>query len=153
MPTRGNFSPIIKERVVNALYEKGKKQKDMANDLGFSPEHLSRCLSKGEISKTWLISIADYLNCSPEWLSNEDATDLSSFGYQRKETLKNEDEIMESLFLLLGWQPVDYTALPEKERKNLKTDIDLIIAAYTGRNPTMNQITLKIKEADTQKKG
>lgn len=71
MGTQDSFLPIIKQRVIDMLKLEGKTQKEMAAALDITPEHLSRCLKKGRISKPWLIAIANYLDVTEESLTDE----------------------------------------------------------------------------------
>lgn len=128
------YSPIIKNRVIATLKEHGITQKDMANDLYISPEHLSRCLKKGQVSLSWLYAIAEYLNCSPEWLSKEDAPNLSSFGFSRGKAIDRQDEILTDLFLLLGFTSEQYEMLSPNDRESFKMELSHIIGEYIYRS-------------------
>ena len=128
--------PVLKERVIELLKDAGKTQKQMAADLFISPEQLNRCLTAGMISKPWLIAIADYLNCSPDWLSSKDATPLNAFGYKRGNALANQDEILKSLFVLLGYPENRYGELTEIDIEALKTDIDMLLAYRLQKSRT-----------------
>lgn len=70
------FLPIIKERFKEILKESGKTQKQLAEELDITPEHLTRCLTKGRISKTWLFAIAKYLDISEKYLTGKSDTAL-----------------------------------------------------------------------------
>ena len=139
MGNKAIYSPIIKERVIAALKDKGKTQKEMAHALLVSPEHLSRCLAKGKIALSWLIAIAEYLDCSPDWLSHEDAPDLSSFGYNRGKAIERQDEILIDLFLLLGFSSEQYELLSSNDRANLKSSLNEIVALYIDRATLRNE--------------
>lgn len=122
--------PVIKERVKDMLKAKDTTQKQMAADLDITPEQLNRCLSEGMISKLWLNAIADYLDCSPEWLSSESAPALSSFGHRRGTALTEQGDIIKAMFLLLGYSENRYDELSKADIENLKTDIDMLLAYY-----------------------
>lgn len=79
------FLPIIKERFKTVLKESGKTQKQLAEELDITPEHLTRCLTKGRISKTWLFAIAKYLNISEKYLTGESETALYYLAEHRKD--------------------------------------------------------------------
>ena len=79
------FLPIIKERFKEVLKESGKTQKQLAEELDITPEHLTRCLTKGRISKTWLFAIAKYLDISEKYLTGESDTALYYLAEHRKD--------------------------------------------------------------------
>jgi transcriptional regulator with XRE-family HTH domain len=79
------FLPIIKERFKEILKESGKTQKQLAEELDITPEHLTRCLTKGKISKTWLFAIAKYLDISEKYLTGEIDTALTYLAEHRKD--------------------------------------------------------------------
>lgn len=80
-----NECSIIKERVITLLKEKNMTQKDLAEKLDISKEHLNRCLSKGIISKTWLLAICNYLDVSTDYLSGESKIALTRLAQRRSE--------------------------------------------------------------------
>ena len=134
MGNKDTFSRIVKQRVIEALKAEGRTQKEMAADLDITPEHLSRCLTKGKISKTWLIAIADYLDCSPAWLSSEEGGfDSTFFAYQRQQIIDDQESVLTNLFHLLGYSKDQYNLLTETDRENLKTDFDLTIGYYVNK--------------------
>lgn len=79
------FLPIIKERFKEILKESGITQKQLAEELDITPEHLTRCLTKGKISKTWLFAIAKYLDISEKYLTGEIDTALTYLAEHRKD--------------------------------------------------------------------
>ena len=79
------FLPIIKERFKEVLKESGKTQKQLAEELDITPEHLTRCLTKGRISKTWLFAIAKYLDISEKYLTGESDSALYYLAEHRKD--------------------------------------------------------------------
>lgn len=85
MGNKETFLPIIKERFKEVLKESSITQKQLAEDLDITPEHLTRCLTKGRISKTWLFAIAKYLNVSEKYLTGESDTALYYFAEHRKD--------------------------------------------------------------------
>lgn len=125
MGNKGTFSPIIKERVKDALKSKGKTQKEMAADLDITPEHLTRCLTKGKISKTWLISIAQYLDVAISWLTGELDFELRYDAEQR--AMLNGDELLRSYMLWLGWSHEEQQKLTDEDLYHIKNTIKMII--------------------------
>lgn len=85
MGNKETFLPIIKERFKEVLKESGKTQKQLAEELDITPEHLTRCLTKGRISKTWLFAIAKYLDISEKYLTGESDTALYYLAEHRKD--------------------------------------------------------------------
>ena len=129
MGNKENFSPIIKQRVVDLLKDEGRTQKDMATWLDITPEHLSRCLKTGRISRAVLIAIAEYLNCSPEWLSGEQEIAFTYTAFQRK-TL-DQHRVLTDLYNLLGWDETQLDALTAEEIDSMKADLNAVISYYT----------------------
>lgn len=103
----------------------GKTQKEMAADLDITPEHLTRCLTKGKISKTWLISIAQYLDVDIRWLSGDSDTPLYYWAEQRTEL--NGDELLSSYMHYLGWSPEEQKLLTNEDIGKLKFAIKMIV--------------------------
>lgn len=85
MGNKETFLPVIKERFKEVLKESGKTQKQLAEELDITPEHLTRCLTKGRISKTWLFAIAKYLDISEKYLTGESDTALYYLAEHRKD--------------------------------------------------------------------
>ena len=85
MGNKETFLPIIKERFKSILKESNMTQKELAEELDITPEHLTRCLTKGKISKTWLFAIAKHLNISEKYLTGESDTALFYFAEHRKD--------------------------------------------------------------------
>ena len=85
MGNKETFLPIIKERFKEVLKESGKTQKQLAEELDITPEHLTRCLTKGRISKTWLFAIAKYLDISEKYLTGESDSALYYLAEHRKD--------------------------------------------------------------------
>lgn len=85
MGNKETFLPIIKERFKEVLKESGKTQKQLAEELDITPEHLTRCLTKGRISKTWLFAIAKYLDISEKYLTGESDTAFYYLAEHRKD--------------------------------------------------------------------
>ena len=127
MSRKTGYVPIIKDEVINGLKYKNKTQRDLANALDISYEHLNRCLSKGKISKPWLISIAKYLDTSVGNLTGEDITGLTYFAEERQKLLMNRDSVLIPLFHLLGREEEQYRILDEREISNLLSDLDRMI--------------------------
>lgn len=125
-----NYSHIIKSRVRECLKDKGRTQKEMCHDLGFSESHFCRCINNGEIATSWIHAMAHYLDVSPEWLMNEDAVALTNFGYERGQLLNNKDDVLATLFHLCGYDPEIYRKMPEWMKSGLISDISPIISYY-----------------------
>ena len=90
-------TPIIKERVVEALKENGITQRFLCDHFGLSPQYFSRCLKNGWISTIWMEAIGQYLDRAPEWLSGKtDAVAPGSvFRYSlHRETNANSSPLM-----------------------------------------------------------
>lgn len=122
------FVTVSKQRIKELLKERGITQKELANDLDITPEHLTRCLTKGRISKTWLLAIAQYLDVSVSYLAGMSEMELTQFAELRNEALQRTDNILNELFLLLGFSSEQYKELPDYEIENLKSDFSLAIA-------------------------
>ena len=141
MGNKDTFSPIIKERVKDALKSKGKTQKEMAADLDITPEHLTRCLTKGKISKTWLISIAQYLDVAISWLTGALDFELRFDAEQR--TMLNGDELLSSYMLWLGWSHEEQQKLTDEDmskiRFTIKAVIDSVFSEMHKKNPNVNE--------------
>lgn len=123
-----NKVPIIKERVKKVLSQEGITQKELADEMGLTPEHLNRCLKEGFIYKPWLTTIADILDVSPFWLSIEDAAELNMFGFKRGEAIKNRKEILKGLFILAGYGEDDFLEFSDNDLDALIGDIQDLIA-------------------------
>lgn len=124
--------PIIGERVKAALAEDGRTQKEMAAEIDVTQEHLNRCLRSGEISKPYLLAIAEYLDVSPEWLS-DDKTNNYRFAYRRWRALNDKHNIFKSLFTLLGYNNDQFVLFEESDIEKLMTDINGLIAFYQSK--------------------
>lgn len=123
--------PIISQRLKEELARNKETQKHLCEVIGYDAPYFSRCLKKGRISGDALIAIAKHLDCSPEWLSKEDAFEgESNFGYQRGKLLRNKDSVFANLFLLCGYDPNDYLSLPEFMKTGLITEIAPIVQYY-----------------------
>lgn len=128
MSNKDAFVTVSKQRIKELLKERGITQKELANDLDITPEHLTRCLTKGRISKTWLLAIAQYLDISSSYLAGMSEMELSRFAELRKEAIERTDDILNEVFLLLGFSSEQYKELPDYEIENLKCDFSLAIA-------------------------
>jgi transcriptional regulator with XRE-family HTH domain len=154
------FLPIIKERFKSVLKESGKNQKQLAEELFITPEHLTRCLTKGRISKTWLYAIAKYLNISEKYLTGESDTALYYWSEHR-----NDYDSLECIkqFMIARGFPENYC---DNLNKSQLMDIEYFIS-YTCvhgepplENMADNEITLskrigeldeRIKELENKK--
>lgn len=97
----------------------------MCAELDITAEHLSRCLKRGSISKTWLIAIAEYLNTSTNYLSG--ASDVNLYEWAEKRTTLNGDELLDSYIRWLGWSPQKIEALTPDDYSQMRYAIKMII--------------------------
>ena len=130
------YVPIIKEEVISGLNYMNMTQRDLALVLGVSYEHLNRCLSKGQISKTWLISIAKYLDISVGTLTGGNDYGLTYFAEERGKLLNNIDSVLIPLFHLLGRSEEQYRILKDWEISNLISNVDLLV--YSALSNSVN---------------
>ena len=131
------------------MKEKGINQKQLCKKLGFSEKHFSRQLNKdkgsgiGEMNRAWLVSIAQYFDCSPEWLSdiNSGDEDVNQHGYNRKVAIENKNDILQNLFVLLGFSKNDYSEMTDNEINNMMNDLSSVVAYHhlNSRNHLMRQ--------------
>lgn len=127
MGNKSNASPIVKERVKQLLREHEKTQREMSAALDITPEHLARCLTKGSISKSWLKSIAEYLDTSEEYLSGEsDDEFLHVWAIQRSQM--DGDTLLRQYVHYLGHPPEEQEILTANDwklmRHDIKNDVD-----------------------------
>ena len=122
------FVTISKQRIKELLKERGITQKKLASELDITPEHLTRCLTKGKISKTWLLAIARYLDISTSYLAGTSEIALTQSAELRGDALQRTDDILKELFLLLGFSSEQYNELNDYEIENLKSEFSLAIA-------------------------
>lgn len=103
---------IIKERVIEALQEKGETQKGMCDYFGVSPQYFSRCLKNGWISTIWMEAIGQYLDRAPEWLSGKtDAVAPGSvfrYSFHQYQDMKLSDPL-KFYMISLGLTASDYS--------------------------------------------
>lgn len=122
MGNKETFLPIIKERFKTVLKESGKTQKQLAAELFITPEHLTRCLSNGKISKTWLYAIAKSLNISEKYLTGESDDALYYWAEHRKD-YDSLDAIKN--FMISRGFPENYC---DNLNKSLLSDIEYFIS-------------------------
>lgn len=125
MGNKDTFSPIEKERVVSLLKGMGCTQKKMCEELDITAEHLSRCLKRGSISKTWLIAIAEFLDTTTAYLSGQDDTQFYYWAEKRLDF--NGDELLNNYIQWLGWSPNEMKALTEADYSQMRYAIKMII--------------------------
>ena len=128
MSNKDAFVTISKQRIKELLKERGITQKKLASELDITPEHLTRCLTKGKISKTWLLAIARYLDISTSYLAGTSEIALTQSAELRGDALQRTDDILKELFLLLGFSSEQYNELNDYEIENLKSEFSLAIA-------------------------
>lgn len=142
----------MKERFKSVLKDANKTQKQLAEELDITPEHLTRCLTKGKISKTWLFAIAKYLDISEKYLTGESDVALLYLAEHRaefdsRESIKN--------FMISRGFPENYCDDLDEDFLN---DIEYFIS-YICKNQESplgsmadNEIVLskKINELDTR---
>ena len=140
MSRKTNYVPIIKDEVINGLQNINRTQRDLASALDVSYEHLNRCLSRGQISKTWLISIAKYLDISVGTLTGEDDYGLTYFAEERGKLLRNRDSVLIPLFQLLGRSEEQYHILEDWEISNLMSDLEFLIHFTLSKSVNVEKI-------------
>lgn len=72
MSRTNNGLPIIKDRVKELLKKRKKTQLDLAKAINYDKDHLNKSLRTHSINREFLIKIAEYLNCDPRYLIDED---------------------------------------------------------------------------------
>lgn len=125
MGNKETFLPIIKERFKKALKDAGKTQKQLSEELFISPEHLTRCLTKGKISRPWLMAIAQALNISEKFLSGETDTEFLFWADHRND--HNIEELLSNYMVSLGWSPAQQAELSSDDWEKIKLAIKMII--------------------------
>ena len=168
--SREKLVTFSKDRVLQILKEKGKKQLDLANDIGISKDYLNKCINREKISGTLLIKASECLGVSVGFLDGsltdemietkknsleriglplEDYTYITSYSFYRSdEAQKRIKQILLDLFILCGFSENDYTTAKElykyedldKRYYHVDTDKELPLYSYE------DQLSLRLFE-------
>lgn len=122
------YEPIIRERVKESLRDLAsrKTQVELAEYLDVHPRSMNRYLNQGYIEQDKLISIARFLDCSPNYLKGKSDTKGHFSDYEFSNY--NVHDCVCGLLTLRGYSPRDFSS---NDIASLFLEFSVAIERYT----------------------